>query len=880
MAEGMHYDGDARRNVALPLGGIGTGNVSITGTGALRQWEIGNVGNHIGFLPQSFFALRIASVEPPFSYRRVLEARPPAPAAEPAPNVNDDFDAAALYARPFCWPLVRATRFEGAYPFARIDFDDEWPVAVRLEAYTPFVALNPDASGLPLASFTFSVTNRADTAITGWLFGAMQNVVGWDGVTPIRDARCALLGGNENRVVTVADRAGIVMENPTLPEDHPGAGSTALWADALSVPFVQFDDSDAALRFVDSLKLLAPTVFHDWSEEAVERSVAALQPPAHTPEGPSLAGQTWAGGLAVPFHLDPGDSGAVEFAIAWHFPNRAIGSDQFGREDDLPREQARIGNYYASTYGDAEEVVDQYAGDRHSLLDESRRWTDAVFGSSLPAVIVDVLGAQPALARSPTTFRTADGLFMGYEGVLGESTFNWNGNVGGSCPVNCTHVWNYEQAVSRLFPTLERSMRETDWDVLQAPEGSIPHRLILPPDAPQHHGRLIGGPDRAALDGMLGTILKTYREARQGAGGEWLVRYLPNMRRLTDYVRRTWDADGSGVLRGDQPVTHDISLHGPNIYVGGLWLAALRAMSVVLGRLGHQDEAASYDELFERSSAAYDSLLWNGEYYTQASAGDSFDFGAGCLSDQLLGQWWAHQLDLGYILPREHVRAALTSIITYNFRRGFRGFEHRNRSFADADDEGLLNCTWPQGGRPSVPIRYCDEVWTGVEYQVAAHCFFEDMTDEGLMLLSALRRRYDGTRRNPYNEIECGDHYARAMAGWAVLEAYTRSSFDALSGHLQISRRAARYPLFAGTGWGEVVTSDNTIDLRCHRGFLAIGSIAAAAGPTGEVDLIRAVRLREAPQQTLEDAASTTVRLVRDVVVERGDTLSIELPAT
>jgi uncharacterized protein (DUF608 family) len=369
--------------------------------------------------------------------------------------------------------------------------------------------------------------------------------------------------------------------------------------------------------------------------------------------------------------------------------------------------------------------------------------------------------------------------------------------------------------------------------VLQAPEGYLPHRVLYPL-AEQHFGREIGGPDRPALDGMLGTVLKTYREARTGAGLPWLDKYLPNMRRLMDYVQRTWDAGESGLLQGDQPVTHDISLQGVNMYVGGIWLAALRTMQAVTGLLGHQAEADDYGRKFAVSSAAYDDLLWNGEFYGQRSTGDAYDFGIGCLADQLFGQWWAHQLELGHLLPAGHVRTTLASIVRYNLREGFAGFQHGYRSFADADDTGLLVCTWPYGGRPTVPIRYADEVWSGVEYQVAGHLAYEGMAAESLRLVSAIRARHDGRRRNPYNEIENGDHYSRAMAGWALLEAMTGSGYNALTGELRLGRAVSDYPVLAATGWGRVRVRPDRLELRCLGGTIDIRSIKIAADPATE----------------------------------------------
>ena len=834
VGSGRHYTGDARRMVAMPLGGIGTGNVALSGTGRLTQWQLHNQGNHLGALPQSLFAIRLCGLEPPFSFPRVLQGPAVAAHPEPAPLVNDD---QAGGTPSFAWPGVQGTSFTGAYPYARVGYEDRWPATVALEAVTPFVPLDPEASGLPVADFTFSITNDSEHDLHGWLLGTLQNAVGWDGASPIKDARCGLFGGNVNEVEESAGGTAVVMTNPRLEAGHPGAGSMALWSPHPAVPFPQFDDVDAALAFVGSLKLLTPVVLEDWSDKAVAQAVAALRPPVRLPVGPSPQGSTWSGGLAVPFHLEPGETARLVFVHAWHFPNRVADFDRFGASDDPDTVPAWIGNHYSTTFSDVGDVLRHYAAERDLLLAATREWHDAVYKSSLPPALVDVLGSQPALIRSPTTIRAADGRFFGFEGVLGESTANWNGTVGGSCPLNCTHVWNYEQAVSRLFPSLERSMRETDWEVLQAEEGYLPHRVLLPVDGPQLHGLPIGGPTRPALDGMLGTVLKTHREVRQGAGRGWLERYLPHARRLMDYVARTWDPNGTGVLTGDQPVTHDISLQGANMFVGGLWLAALRSMQELTAMLGLVGEAEELGRRFTVASEAYDSLLWNGQYYSQQSEGGAFDFGSGCLSDQLFGQWWAHQLGLGYLLPVDHVRSALRCVVAFNLRHGFRDFEHGYRVFADADDTGLLICTWPYGGRPEVPIRYADEVWTGVEYQVAAHCLYEGLVAEGLSIVGGVRRRYDGTRRNPYNEIECGDHYSRAMSGWSLLEAWTGTSYDAWSGHLQVGSWEGDAPLVAATGWGTATVDGESVTVRCRWGEVAITTLAVNGSRVGAVSL-------------------------------------------
>lgn len=196
----------------------------------------------------------------------------------------------------------------------------------------------------------------------------------------------------------------------------------------------------------------------------------------------------------------------------------------------------------------------------------------------------------------------------------------------------------------------------------------------------------------------------------------------------------------------------------------------------------------------------------------------------GCLSDQLIGQWWAHQLDLGHLLPVDHVRSALRAVLKYNLRNGFRDFEHDFRVYADGDDAGLLMCTWPHGDRPAVPTRYADEVWTGIEYQVAAHCLWEGMHDEAWAILRALWGRYDGRKRNPYNEIECGDHYARAMAGWTVVDALSGFCQDTSSGQvtLRIPQVDSALPYLSSTGWGLISRRGSVLEIDCRGGDLTV----------------------------------------------------------
>ena len=749
------------------------------------------------------------------------------------PLVNDDDIPADQRRLVGLFPGVERTEFEATYPFARINYvDPDLPVTVALEAYTPFVPLNEWASGLPAAVFSFTIRNPTPLTLQGALAGTLQNAVGWDGITPIAGNRNPLYGGNTNRVRRSPRRTSLVMENLSLPPDHPGAGQMMLTALADNVRvYEQWTAPEQFLRFLEGLNASRQFVGQDSPTQRSYRNQPVLR------HGPSPEGTTWNGGLMIPFHLGPGEEITRTFILSWYFPNRFVNFDQFGRMRDYGMSTFWLGNAYATRFADAIDVTDHLVREGDRLEADSRRWAATLTGSTLPGFLVEAMAAQGGLVRSPTTFWTEDGNFFGFEGALGTSTSMWNGDVGGSCPLNCSHVWNYEMALSRLFPRLEQRMRTTEFEVVQAPEGYIPHRTILPLYLRQLWDEPIGGPRQPALDGMLGAVLKTYRELRQGGDRAWLDAHWANVRRLIEYVRATWDDNGDGVLEGEQGNTYDIHFFGPNIYIGGLWLAALRAGEELARLAGEPAYAATLRAVFDAGRARYDALLWNGEYYIQLLDDTTpleNQFGDGCLSDQLFGQWWAHLLGLGHILPREHVRTTLGSIVRYNTREGFGDFDHGFRVYADRDDNGLLVCTWPKGGRPPVPVRYCDEVWTGIEYQVGAHCLMEGLVDEGMRVLTNLRDRYSGDRRNPYNEIECGDHYARAMAGWSVLEAISGVRYDATAHAFSLveasGRTNSRLPLITATGWGSIVQQAGPdgyrIQMDADYGVVVVRSVA------------------------------------------------------
>ena len=324
--------------------------------------------------------------------------------------------------------------------------------------------------------------------------------------------------------------------------------------------------------------------------------------------------------------------------------------------------------------------------------------------------------------------------------------------------------------------------------------------------------RVVGKPAQQfhpAADGQLGAIVRLYREWKLSGDDGFLRDLWPGAVRALEYAFSYWDKDGDGVLDSQQHNTYDIEFYGPNSLVNSLFLAALKAAAEMAEHLGEGERAARYSQAFQAGSARMDQLLWNGEYYQQQIEDVNayrFQYGQGCLSDQLMGQFLAHMAGLGYVLPQDHVRSAVRAVFGHNFRQTFRGHVNPQRTYALNDEQGLILCSWPRGGRPLIPFIYSDEVWTGIEYQVASHLIAEDLVEQGLTVVKAVRDRHDGIRRNPWNEVECGHHYARSMSSWGLIVALTGFSYDMAAGTVSFAPRvnAEQFQCFWSTGkaWG------------------------------------------------------------------------------
>jgi uncharacterized protein (DUF608 family) len=801
------YDRDHVDKIALPLGGIGTGTVSLGGRGNLLDWEIMNRPAK-GYTPYAgqqtgpFFAVHIAAEGT--SFARALEGPLPIElyeASHGATAVNHGL------------PRFRDVAFAAAYPLGQVLLSDpDSPVDVRLEAWNPLVPGDAESSGIPAAVLRYVIINKTGRPLRASICGTLPNFIGADGSSLGRDWKNdPVTRGpkrNRNEFRSTTGLRGLLLSSDGVDPVDEACGTIALAA-------------AAGTRGTSRTAWLAAgwgtPLLDFWDDFAAD---GVLDP------RPAAAEDMPFGSLTVETDVPAQGRAEATFLLTWHFPNRRTWSPR-GTADDL------IGNYYTTRWPDAWAVAEDLAARMARLEEGTVTFVRALAASTLPEEVKEAALFNLSTLRTQTCFRTPDGRFFGFEG---------SSNTSGCCFGSCTHVWNYEQATAFLFGGLARSMRETEFLEATDDQGLMSFRVRLPIGRAREYGK-------AAADGQMGCVMKAYRDWRMSGDDAWLARLWPSVKRALSFawIKGGWDADRDGVMEGCQHNTMDVEYYGPNPQMEIWYLGALRAAEEMAKRTGDKPFARLCRELFDKGRAWTDANLWNGEYYEHQvrppkSVEDvapslrldmgaknvtepDYQLGQGCLVDQLVGQFMAHVCGLGYLVDPAHVRTALRSILKYNTLNRADGHFNCLRSFVLGDETALLMASYPKG-RPRNPFPYFTEVMTGFEYTAAVGMLFEGDRDNGLKVIRDIRARYDGRKRSPFDEAECGHHYARAMASWAAIAALSGFAWDGVDKAMAFGAEPGTFFWSNGDAWGtcRVGPGGRTAELSVLHGTLTLKS--------------------------------------------------------
>jgi len=810
------YTRERLKKLRIPIGGIGTGNILVGGRGDIQHVEIFNRPDRVRKLIKTFFSIWIKKEnEPPIA--KILERE----VLPPYEEINHNY----LYGL----PRFRDATFTNHFPIPSWKFSDQdIPLEISMEAFNPFIPLDLDNSSYPLAAFYWTISNPTNEKIEISLALNMEN--------PIKAEKIS------NEYVQTESLTGLrfaALESKQINNDGEMIIGTSAANTQVQTHWYEGRWRDDAHIF-----------WNDFSSDGNINEMHETWNASYKPVSYNEVSNRNCTVLAT-IALNPGEKVKIPFYISWYFPKR-----EFSAAETFGIEQAAgkvFENYYVNNFSDAADVLQKFRHDEDNLYALTKKFSDLVQKSSYPSFVKEALTTQASTIKTNLIQVAKNGNAHGFEGV---SPGNW------CCPGTCTHVWNYEQALASLFPEVERSMRSIEFKHNTFENGFQTHRSVFPVG-----DYWFNGP--AAADGQMGSIVRAYREWKFSGNSEWLSSIWPKVKKAMQFAwygpgdireeqfkfqesQDAWDPDRIGILSGRQHNTYDISFFGPNSMTSSLYLAALKATSEMALAMNDKKFARELASVYLSGKDIFEDSLWNGNYFVQilvedensdansdyelspaASDGKAipkYQYGDGCLADQLLGQYLAHISGLGFILDRSKVDEAMFQIYTNNFLKEMRDFSNVQRVYALNDEAGVTLCSWPNNNRPLLPFVYADEVWSGVEYQVAASLIYSDYIEEGLEIVQAIQDRHDGFKRNPFEHDESGVHYARAMASWSVLLALSGFEYDGIARLLRFYPKVSTDDFFTfwstGNAWGSFEANKNKIELKVEYGELDLNEFA------------------------------------------------------
>lgn len=713
------------RYIGMPVGGLHAGTVYVGGDGRLWLWQIYNEtfeGAQEGIEP------KIVNWNDGTMVRKI---RPRDGSAYIEPAIADNkrildqgFAIKTLVAGKTIIKELNADHwdevvFTGSYPLADIVYTSkDFPLAVKLKVYSPFIPLDSEKSALPGTILRVEVLNNSTKAFPVDLIGWMEN-----GVNKVSGKPGS--GSKTNTVSFGATSVDIVSGFTTTDANLSNA------SDHGSMCFTYHGTEGKANPALDP-----------WPVETVDFNQSKAQT-AKVDGDEKLVG-----GISVSQMLAPGKTMQADYSINWHFNNVNPKLKKLVKD-------AEQGYHYASRFKDARAVSDFIKTNFSQLTTGTELWSNTWSNSTLPHWFLERTFLNIGTLATANTYRFASGRFWSWEGV-------------GACAGTCTHVWQYAHAMARIFPALERDLRE---------------RVDLGIGFVKDTGAIIfrgENETRPAIDGQAGTILRFYREHQMNRDDAFLKTNWAKIKLAVQFMLAQ-DKNGDGMTDTPMENTLDAVWEGEIAWIVGLCIAAASAAQAMATEVGDTDFAATCKAYVEKGRSNMERELFNGEYFIHRPDAVQGRKQLGsyntCHIDQVYGQSWAFQVGLPRVLDEKKTRSALQSLWKYNFTMDVGPYIKTHiggRPYALSGEGGMVMNTNPHneeapfGENVSWQLGYFHECMSGFEHQVAAHMMAEGMHEESLILTNRIHDRYHAAKRNPFNEIECSDHYARAMASYGT----------------------------------------------------------------------------------------------------------------
>ncbi len=739
------------RHIGMPVGGINAGGVYLGGDGRLWLWDIFN-DNQEGVEP------KVVPMDEGEG-RKQVRSRDGACYVEPAKDVRPLQQGFLVKIEWEGKTIIKSLEekdwdevaFEATYPVGTVRYSEKnLPISIILHAYSPFIPLDQDNSGLPASILTIRVKNEDLSAVKVTITGYLENKTG------IRSAKATINrrvneAKSEHNMASVLESIEIMNEKSRDMEQNSDFGTMCI-------------------ALLDSGGKAYPDYNPDTMEYQVgDKTTKPIQ-------------ELLIGAVETTLFVKPKNTARADFVISWYFPNLKID----------PTRIKDHGRYYQNEYISALEVAQYIRDNFEQLSSKTRLWMRTWRDSTLPHWFLERTLVTADTLATTNCHRFSSGRFWAWEGV-------------GCCGGTCTHVWQYAHSVGRLFPFLERDTRErVDLGIAMQPDGGIIFRAEEE--------------SRPAIDGQAGTVLRIYREHQMSPDNAFLKRNWNKIKKAIEFILNQ-DKDGDGMEDTPMENTLDAVWDGEISWIVGLCIAGVRAGQAMAEEMGDTAFSKRCADYVKKGSVNMDKYLFNGEYYIHRPDKEKGRAKLGsyntCHIDQVFGQSWAHQVGLGYIQDPKKIKLALQSLWKYNYTPDVGPYiaTHKGgRPYALAGEGGMMMNTNPKnedkpyGDNVTWQLGYFHECMSGFEYQVAAHMIAEGMIDEGLVLVRSIHDRYHASKRNPYNEIECSDHYARAMASYGAFITACGFEYHGPKGYMRFAPKwnseKFKVPFTAAEGWG------------------------------------------------------------------------------
>ena len=827
--------------IGMPVGGINCGTVYLRGDGRLWLWDIFNKNQ------EGIASKEVATDSAVLGSKRKILPRDGSAYIAPA---KDIYPLEQGFAIKIVWDGKTVIRkfeakdavagvwkeiaFEATYPVATIRYiDDTLPVEISLQVYSPFIALDEQDSGLPATIFSFHVTNRSTTPVAISVLGWLENKAG------IHSAKA----DSHERFTKSHSAKGFYAVEAGV------RNKKTFTTDIMKQP----DYGSMCIASLNETAKLNTDVSLQLSEDSFDQFAGN--------ETVKATDEKLIGAVSIHHLLLPGKDIISNFAITWHFPHFSLkGIDGEGR-------------FYQNRFTSAGAVAQYIAQHFKKLSAQTKRWKNTWYDSTLPWWFLERTFSNISTLATTTCHRFGSGRFYAWEGV-------------GCCPGTCTHVWQYAQAVGRIFPALERDTRErVDLGLAFAEDtGMIWYR-----------GEAAKQP---AIDGQAGTVLRIYREHQMSANDQFLRRNWTKIKKAVQFVINQ-DKNNDGMEDTPMENTLDAVWEGEIAWIVGLCIAAVKAGEKMADEMHDIPFSQVCRAYVEQGRKNMEDKLFNGEYFIHRPNGQEGKKNIGsyntCHIDQVYGQSWAFQAGLGRILDEAKTKTALTSLWKYNFTPDVGPYikEHTGgRPYALTGEGGMImntnpkNDSNPYGENKAWQLGYFNECMSGFEHQVASHLMAEGMTDEALVLTRMIHDRYHAFKRNPFNEIECSDHYARAMASYGTFITACGFEYHGPKGFIRFApkwdKENFKAPFVTAGGWGSY-TQQIKNGKQVHRMDIKYGALRLQqiSLPLTNRQVIKAIVIKmgtkKIPFTLRQDENDILLGFARPISIRTNQTLTISI---